>query len=994
MSLLSDYSNAEDIRRAIASKALSYVPEWRFSQDDPDGGTALALAFADMFGETAERLARVPHKYFLYFLNMLETKVRYISPATGLAQFILTDNALNGRRIPAGTQMYADVLSGPSESTRMVFETVSEITAVPSSIIGVYGVDPRRDVINKLDVGEGEARLFYADMENNIQRHSFSIWHGDVLSIKSPTRITLKLESASARHSGQRNTEKLSDPDFAQWSFVSDGVTEPFTKVYAGDGVLTLELEGKRPPGVAEDTIPEEERESRIVCEMRPGRPEKGIMTDGITLGGAYLSPEGGGEGVAPDQVYYNDIALKPLSPGYLLGREPAKYDTLLISCDEVMSKRGARVNMEMVMHTVISEVGSAPEGPQYNWDGRYVIDKAEGTTVTPDNMYVSAIVWEYWNGVGWAHLETEGSINPFKSSENIRREGISFICPEDASGSYQNSVWGLWIRARVIGVENPYSQYGHWQLPFAESIKFEYDYGANLRPARKLKIENNAESALYGPNEQGAGLSLYRPLRYPQHAVFLAFDKQPGGYPVSVYFGLDGPGLRNRTLSFERLCKDASGEAEFRACKVLDGTDGLKDSGVVSLFVPSDMTKERIFGLEAYWLRVVDADLRYEENDSATFVSAIEINAAEIVQRQTISGEYYSTELFESGKKINLAERPVLSCEVFVDEISVAEADELARLPGTVLEYDADGGVSRAWVKWDVTSDMRQAQPDERVVGLDERTGTMQFGNGTGGRVPPAGTRNIRVNYSYGGGSLGNLPAGAIEGLVSSIPTVTSVTNFTPTGGGSDRENVHAPQRVGPARLRHRGRAVTLDDYENLILTEFPEITAVKAFAGYDSKGAKAQSFVTVVLLPRETENRDQVIKICRKAHKYLAERAHCELVAAERLSVVPALIMTVNAIIEAVAEDITRAASTERAMVEAVSARLGGGNYPTIGYLPSAADIFDCLRGIPNLSYVDRVLLEGQYFEGGKRVLTALDKPEAFPFASALSGTHVVRF
>ena len=994
MSLLSEYSNAQDIRRAIASKALSYVPEWRFSQDDPDGGTALALAFGDMFGETAERLARIPHKYFLYFLNMLETKMRYISPATGLAQFILTDNALNGRRIPSGTQLYADVQSGESESTRVVFETDNEITAVPSSITDTYGVDPRRDVINKLDIKGGNARLFYADTENDLQAHRFSIWHGDVLNIKSPARITVRLESASARHSGGRNTEKLADSEFAQWSFVRDGVSEPFTNVHVKDGLLMLELEGNRPAAEASDAITEMEKQAHIVCDMRPGRQEKGVTTDGIMLGSAYLSSQRGGDGITPDMVYHNDIALKSQNPGYLLGREPARYDTLLISCEEVMSKRGARVNLEMVMHTIIREIGAAPDGPVYNWDGRYVIDRAEGSTVTPDNIYVSDIVWEYWNDVGWAHLETEGSVNPFKSDENIRRESISFICPEDMAASYQNSVWGFWIRARVTGVENPYSQYGLWQLPFAESLSFEYDYGPGIKQAHTLMVENNADSALFGPNEQSLGLSLYRPFRYPEHAVYLAFDKQPNGYPVSIYFGLDGPGERSRTLSFERLSRDASGEAEFRACKVIDGTDGLKDSGVVYLYVPADVDKERIFGVEAYWLRVVDVDLRYDDSENATFVSGVELNAAEIVQRQTVQGAFYNTELFESGKTINLPNSPVLDCEVLVDELGAIEPDKLGDTPGITLEYDADGGVSRAWVKWNVLSDLRDARPDERGVSLDMRSGVLQFGNGVNGRVPPSGTRNIRVNYSYGGGTLGNLPVGAISGLVSSIPTVMSVTNFTPTGGGSDRENIHALQRVGPARLRHRGRAVTLDDYENLILTEFPEITAVKAFLGFDSKGEKAPSFVTVVLLPKETENRDQVLKICKNAYQFLAQRAHCELVAAGRLSVVPALLMTVNAIIEAVAEDITRAAVTERMIIEAVSARLSGGSFPAIGYLPSAADIFDCLRGIPNLSYVDRVLLEGQYYESGKRMLTALDKPDGFPFASALGGTHIVRF
>ena len=995
MSLLSEFSNAADIRKAIELKARGYVPEWRFQEDAPDGGAALALAFADMFGETVERLARVPYKYFLYFLNLLEIKVRSVSPATGLAHFILSDNAETGRRVPAGTQLYADVSTGGSDSTRIVFETENEITAVPSKLIGMYGVDPRYDVINLIDPQIGEARLFHADMGKNLQLHRFGIWHGDVLNIKSPARISVRLENMYSRHEGGKNTEKLADPAFATWSYVRNGASVEFSKVYVNEGAIILELEGGAP---AREQIPLTpppiEDEAHIICDIHPGRLEAGITTDGISLGSAYLHTKRGGVNIAPDFVYYNDIALKAHNPGYLFGKAPGRYDTLLISCDEVLSKRGARLNLDLVMQTVIRESGEMPQGPVYDWDGRYIIEKNDGRIVTPDNMYISEVVWEYWNDVGWANLEVESqNLNPFKSDEDIRHENISFICPDDMAGSYQNSIWGYWIRSRIISVENPYSLYGRWQLPFAESISFSYDYGSKLKSAGMLKIENNAESAVVSSGKQGAVMELYKPLKYPEHAVYLAFDKQPNGLPLSIYIGLDGTGGMGRTLSFERMIRDASGRAVFRACKALDETGGMKDSGVISLYVPGDMIKESIFGLEAYWLRMVDADLRYKESDGATVLERIEINAASIVQKQTVQGLYYSTELFESGKTITLPERPVLQCEVFVDEISVMEPDKLEDMPGVNLEYEADGGVSKAWVKWDVAPSLTGMGAEDRAVALDAQAGVLRFGNGVCGRVPPNGTRNIRVNYSYGGGALGNVPPGSIIGLVSSIPTVASATNFTSTGGGNDKENIHAIERVGPARLRHRGRAVTLDDFESLVLEEYPEIAAVRAFAGLGSDGRHAQSHVTVVLLPWDTENREHVLKICRSAYRFLSQRAHCELVTADRLAVVPALMMTISATVEAVAEDITRAAATERAILNAIAGRLGEIG-ARIGDLPSASDIFDCLRNIPNLTYADRISLEGQYFDGSRRILTALDSPGDFPFACARNGTHIIRF
>ncbi|MDR2570487.1 MAG: hypothetical protein LBD23_09345 [Oscillospiraceae bacterium] len=997
MSILSRFSQGADIRRAVEEKAHSYTPEWRFSENDPDGGTSLALVFADMFGETAERLDRVPYKYFLYFLNMLETKVRSVSPATGLAHFLLSENAQNSRHIPSGTQLYADVDSGEDTSTRVIFETANDIATMPAKLIKIFGVDPRCDVINMLETDKGTAKLFFADTANNLQVHRFSIWHSDVLDIRNPARISVRLDGALSRHDGGKNTTRLTDPDFATWSYVSNQIKEPVTRVYEEEGAILLELEGSRPASDIDPFAPSPpELQPHLVCDIHPGRIEAGIMTDGISVGSAYLHKEQSGIHIVPDHVYYNDIALRPQNPGYLFGKEPGRHDTLLICCDETFNKRGAQININFVMHTVIRETGSPPQGPVYNWDGRYVIEKAEGQIVTPDNMYISEIVWEYWNGVGWMNLNIDSeNLNPFQGSEDVRHESIIFTCPNDMSGSYQNSIWGCWLRARITSVENPYSHYGRWQLPFSESISINYDYGKKLRSAQSVKTESNAESAVSSVGEStGTGLSLYTPLKYTEHAVYLAFDKPPSGLPVSIYIELEGTGRRSRTLSFEYLIKDASGELLFRPCKAIDGTDGLRDSGIISIFVPSDIVETSIFSTPAYWLRIVDADLRYQTGENVTVLSRVVINAVEIIQKQTVPTQYYDTELFDSGKKIMLPNRSVLDCKVFVNELGELDPSQAAEIPETIFEYDEDGGYRRAWIKWEVLPSLAGAGPKDRVVSLESATGVISFGDGVEGRVPPGGTRNIRVDYSFGGGSLGNIPAGRISGLVSGIDTVVSVTNFTSTGGGNDSENISTIERIGPARLRHRGRAVTLDDFENLVLEEFPEIESAKAFAGLDSNGQAARSFVTVVLLPRDGINRDQVLKICKAAYSFLAQRAHCEFISAQRLAVIPALMVTVNAIIEGVATDIMRAAATERAIVEAVARRIEGEAQQRIGHLPSVSDIFNSLRNIPNLANVNRVLLEGEYFENGTRVLIALDKPSDFPFACALSGTHIVRF
>ena len=49
----------EDIIRKIGAAAASYTPEWDFNPGDPDIGSALALVYADMLGETARQMDRL-----------------------------------------------------------------------------------------------------------------------------------------------------------------------------------------------------------------------------------------------------------------------------------------------------------------------------------------------------------------------------------------------------------------------------------------------------------------------------------------------------------------------------------------------------------------------------------------------------------------------------------------------------------------------------------------------------------------------------------------------------------------------------------------------------------------------------------------------------------------------------------------------------------------------------------------------------------------------
>ena len=94
----------------------------------------------------------------------------------------------------------------------------------------------------------------------------------------------------------------------------------------------------------------------------------------------------------------------------------------------------------------------------------------------------------------------------------------------------------------------------------------------------------------------------------------------------------------------------------------------------------------------------------------------------------------------------------------------------------------------------------------------------TIRFGDGTFGMTPPPGTE-FRVIYRVGGGSAGNVPAGAIANVApgqAQGSLISSCTNPFPATGGTDAETIaqirsRAPQKFSAEPLR----AVLPGDYQ-----------------------------------------------------------------------------------------------------------------------------------------------------------------------------------
>ena len=79
----------DDIIKEIEYLAEKYTPEWKFSPDNPDAGTALACVFAHRMSETIERFNKMPLNHKRQFYNMLGASALPAVKASGYILFNL-----------------------------------------------------------------------------------------------------------------------------------------------------------------------------------------------------------------------------------------------------------------------------------------------------------------------------------------------------------------------------------------------------------------------------------------------------------------------------------------------------------------------------------------------------------------------------------------------------------------------------------------------------------------------------------------------------------------------------------------------------------------------------------------------------------------------------------------------------------------------------------------------------------------------------------------
>ena len=967
-----DPRTKEELMDLIQRRAGEYVPEWRYEQgDETDPGAAIATLFGELFYQTIDRFNLLPQKHYTEFLNLLGVPGPGVTPACGLVQF--TAGGAGGPvPVPAGTEIFA--ASPEGDGTDIVFATSHRIEATTASLQDVYYVDPTEGRIERLDLTK-EQPFFAPTGQKNLQFHRFAFAQNQVLTLEGPCELQISLRQ-SARFLEAGTAEILADPDNATWRYF-DGTDYPaFQNTRAEGGILRLFKEDEKA------LCPEEDGNVYIYCDVS-AKVQGSIQVNGIALRSSIP------EALPADGVSNNDIPITLPDGGYCFGRRPAAYELFYIRSDRVFCKRGAHVNVQMdIVPVIYSTVG---DEPQYEFNKR-IIDKNDAVRVVPDDVFVEQVVWEYYNGSGWAKLAVHGNENPF----SCKQEGallVTFTVPEDMDQVLVNAEQGYYIRARVVNVENFLSTKPRWLLPFVKDVRCNFQYD-RLRPAQTVRAWNNASCTeiLEADQVTDLAMTLYDPLPVHPRAMYLRFDASPHAMPLSILFQVAGETLLPSKILFESW----NGET-FAQVRTVDQTGNLRYTGTAFLYLPDPLPEATFFGETGYWLRMSMSSFSRSDRP-APQIMGLDFNIVEAKQQQRGAEQYFSTEAYEVDKTLELLESPVLDTEIWVDEINELSMGQIgtleAAMPGKVRVEREEGAVTHCWVRWERVNNLLLSGRDDRVYEVDAMAGLVHFGNGRSGKVPPKGLQNIRVSYSYGGGSRGNLAEGQVNALLGSLPRITGVKNIAPMCGGTDQPPMEKIEVLGNKGIRHRGRALGASDFEQMVLFRFQRAAHVKCFPNVDQKGRQAPGHVCLVVMGRDFKDERMRYGLCREIYNYLSTRCDCNLIAGNRLHVVPSTEITIHVRAQVQMWDLDQAAVTQQELAGHITALIEK-TWRTreIGAQINLVELYRTIKATANVRSVEQVFCEGSYFEEGRRKLCALDTDDAFPFATVRSGTHSIR-
>lgn len=996
-----DLRTAEEVAREVRERLTKHLPGWptegASGAAKTSGVTAALVGVFSRFAEIAiERLNKAPDKNFLAFLDLLGAAPQPPQPARAPLTFSLAGGRTGDSVVPAGTQVAAPVAVG--ESGPVVFETERELVVTAARLSSLLVRDPGDDAYADRSIAlvapppdsvpafQGNARI----------EHNFYV--GSAALFDSPAIKEVRL-----KFSGVTTNTAAPDARTLLWE-VWEG-TGGRALVAQSDGTNSLTTDGvvvfKNPPVTPEQVVnakPSRWLRCRLTTPIASGlAAQQGRVRAAHLPTVNELSVEvlSGRSDMTAEAALMNATPLDLSRDFFPFGETPRFGDTFYFKNDEAFATAQTNVVLGVTLTNPAKAYAGAndPEPP------------VKRTTPSTDLK----LRWEYWDGASWKELgtavsaqETTGAPNGF--SDTTRAFGksgeVRFRLPTQPKRTVIGGREGFWVRARIVAGNYGRDAYldeatqklvaANFAPPVLKAFAVGYELTETAAPEALLTYNDfRYEDVTQSVGDAARTFTPFKPAQDvvasaagPRPSLYLGFSLPPNraSFPnrsLSLYFSVAAvlhasiTSLMTPSATARLSWMYWNGRA-WAKMFVRDETDALTHGGMVEFLAPPDFAPREEFGRNAYWLAV-----RWDEG-SYKFTPRLRqvlLNTVMASQSVTVREEILGSSDASEDQRFRVTRAPVLLGQRLEvqeiempsrDERAAIEADEGADAVDDAL--DAAGRPTGVWVRWHEVPDFYGSGPRSRHYTVDRVTGDVRFGNGVNGMIPPRGTGNVRMKlYRSGGGSAGNRPTGTIAQLKTTVPYIDRVSNPEAAAGGTDAETYDALVERAPRTIRHGGRAVTQEDYEDLALLSTPEVARARCVPLYDLSAPPAEwrrepGVVSLVVVPRSAEARPlPSLELLERVRQHLDRRRLPEV----ELVIVGPEYYRVDVSAE-VAVSSLRDAGTTAAAIETELLRflhpLTGGTARTgwsFGRRPRESDFYRLLESLPGVDHVNRLRL-----------------------------------
>lgn len=1001
-----DERTAPEIVEEVYHLLPMYVEQWPGRTSAGELANAIVHVFGRFSEIVIDRLNKAPQKNFFAFLNLLGVSPLPLQPARAPVTFYMAAGNASHAWVPKGSQIAAP--PPPGAQKPIIFETERDLVVVNVNLSSVIlkdgGNDRCIDYSAMLappavtDASEATTaqpvvaavvpipHMFYVSLP------PFPVWPPE-----SETRLKFVLES---------EPEAPKTPRVLQWELCTKqqpkakatGTVEPVhvddpvqVNVLAPlfDSTDNLTKSGdvifSNLPDVNQLVVDDVVRRwlrcrllTPMVVSSPPSSSKGSLPAQAPTIQGLTIATRVARGGLKLDAAFFNTLKLDTTKDFFPFGEKPKFGDTLYIASGEAFSSASSVVTIHVDVTTPAS--GSS-----------------EKSALPPARPQDTQLLWEFWDGTAWVALGTSeisrvrvsririGTEGPEPSGETFSDTTlvfsdsglISFRFPKAPAQLNVNGQKNYWLRVRIIagdygkeaqlreGVIVP----ANFAAPSIHAINIDYELETESQPDTVLTY-NDFSYARIDPSVGPFQPFVPLPSGQLLPSLYFGFSLPPNlpvfpHQPISAYVAVADSDIRQDGAEPDSVTAtwEYSKGLTWKKLTVLDDTQGLRRSGIV-VVEPADFALANNFGLSLYWLRTRRDDSQFQPQ-----LSQVLLNTTMAVQGATIANEILGASNGTPEQKFRSTQAPVLAGErVEVRESTKPSHAEWAHIVAdegsdAIVQVSEPAGKGVAfWIRWHEVPTFFGSGPRDRHYQLDRMTGEVRFGDGTNGMIPPPLPGNVRCTYRTGGGTAGNLPANSIQQLKSAIPYVQKAGNVIAATGGTDAEPDSAILSRGPLEIRHGGRAVTREDFEDLAMLASREVARARCVPLFDlSEDPDARhrksGVISLILVPRSSDLRPRPSQdLLGRVRSYIDARRQ---LTAELQLVRPEYIR-VDVDCEVTVIKLERAGEVEEAIKSALRDYLhpvNGGNDGTgwdFGREPRRSDLFALLESMPGISHV----------------------------------------